>query len=84
MKIKFIGHIRAYYSHKSVASIELTESVCLGNRIYVKGITTDFEQEIESLQIQGKAVEKSLLGILVGLKVKSRCRKNDLVYKLLL
>jgi putative protease len=77
-----VGRIAGFFAHPSVAVIELTAPLRIGDLIYVKGHTTDFQQRVESLQVDQNAVQEGLPAQRIGLKVSGRCRKHDLVYKL--
>jgi translation elongation factor EF-1alpha len=76
-----IGHIAHFFTKISVAVIELTASLAVGDTIVIKGPTTDFEQVVDSMQIEHKNVERAEAGQSIGLKVAQRVRENDLVYK---
>ena len=78
-----IGEITHFFPHVKVAVIKLKKSgICLGETIYVKGHTTEFEQKITSMQVNHKPVEKAEKGHEIGLKVKSKVRHGDKVYKI--
>ena len=51
------------------------------DRIKFKGHTTDFEDQIQSMEVDNKPVEMAGPGALIGIKVKDRVREKDLVYK---
>ena len=53
-----IGHVSAYYSKIGVAAIELTATLSVGEKIKVKGATTDFEIEVTSMQIDHEVVDE--------------------------
>jgi len=77
-----VGEVMKFFSKPSVAAIRVTEgNLKVGDRIKFKGHTTDFEDLIQSMQIENKAVEEAGAGALIGIKVKDRVRENDLVYK---
>lgn len=76
-----IGKVASYYSSIMVAAIELKAPLAVGDKIHIKGHTTDFEQKVDSMQIEHKSVKKAKKGDSVGIKVKDRVRPNDLVYK---
>jgi translation elongation factor EF-1alpha len=78
-----IGKVSKYFAHPEVAAIELEETVKVGDTIHIKGHTTDFEQEIQSMQIQNEIVKEAKSGDSIGVKVKERVRPNDLVYKVI-
>jgi len=76
-----IGKVFTYFSKVGVAGIKLSGDIAVGDTIRIKGFTTDFEQEVESMQIDREPVEKAGAGQSVGIKVKERVRPNDVVYK---
>lgn len=81
---KQIGKVFSFFSKISVAAIELTDdNLALGDKIRVKGATTDFEQEVESMQIEGKEVQEVGPGKSAGIKVKDKVRPGDIIYKLI-
>jgi phage terminase small subunit len=76
-----VGRITHFFPKISVAVIELSKPLKVGDTIAVKGPTTDFEQPVESMQIEHKDVQKAEAGQSIGLKVVERVRETDLVYK---
>lgn len=80
MKEKEIGKISGYFSHVGVAAIKLSKTLKVGNKIHIKGNTTDFEQEIDSIQIDKKDVSEAKKGDHVGIKVSEKVRPNDKVF----
>jgi len=80
-KENLIGNITHYFPHVQAAVIKLKAPLSVGDTIKVKGHTTDFTQEIVSLQIDRVPVNSAKVGAEIGLLVKSRVRQHDLVYK---
>lgn len=78
-----VGEVTHYYTRIGVAVIRVTAPMRVGDRIAIKGHTTNFEQAVESMQIEHEDVEEARPGELVGLKVVDRVRKGDIVYKVL-
>jgi len=76
-----IGKITHYYSHLGVGIIELSGTLKVGDKIKVKGHTTDIEQIIDSMQIDHKDVAEAKKGDVVGIKVADHVRETDKVYK---
>lgn len=77
-----VGKIFSYYSNIGVAAIKLTDGALkVGDKINIEGTTTNFEQEVESIQIEHKSVKEAKKGSDIGIKVKERVRPNDTVYK---
>ncbi len=83
MAEKQIGVVDNYFAKIGVAAIKITEgSLSLGDRIMVKGATSDFTQVVESMQVDHIDVETAEAGDLVGIKVIDKVRGNDTVYLL--
>ncbi len=80
--IEEIGRVERFYGHASVAAGRLRGSLRVGETVYVRGWTTDFRQQIDSLQINHESVEEAGAGELVGVRVDRQCRPRDIVYKL--
>lgn len=76
-----VGKVTHFFSKINVAVVELSATLTVGNKIAIKGPTTDFEQSIESMQIEHVNVQKAEKGQSIGLKVKERVREKDTVYK---
>lgn len=76
-----IGKIAHFFSKINVAVVELTAPINVGDKIRVMGPTTDFEQIVDSMEIEHENVNTATKGQSIGLKVKDRVRENDTVYK---
>lgn len=76
-----IGRVTHFFSKISVAVIELTTPLSIGDTIVFKGPNTDFEQVVDSMQIEHENVEKAEAGQSIGLKATQRVRETDAVYK---
>ena len=77
-----VGEVSHYFSRINVGVVELTVPLKVGDRIAIKGMTTNFEQTIESMEIEHKRVQEAKVGDSIGLKVEDRVREGDIVYKL--
>jgi len=78
-----VGRVTHFYPKISVAIVELKASLNIGDKILIKGATTNFEQIVESMQIEHKNIERAEAGQIIGLKVKERVRENDKVYRIM-
>jgi translation elongation factor EF-1alpha len=76
-----VGVVKDYFAKISVAGIDITGKLKAGDTIHIKGHTTDFEQVVESMQIEHDQVEEARPGDAIGVKVNERCRGGDMVYK---
>lgn len=76
-----IGRITHFFSKINVAIIELKAPLNVGDTIAIKGPNTDFEQVVDSMQIEHENVQHAEKGQSIGLKVAQRVRETDAVYK---
>ena len=76
-----IGHVAHFFSKIGVAVVELTAPLTVGDRILVKGPSTDFEQIVESMQIEHKNIQGAEAGQSIGLKLAQQAKERDAVYK---
>ncbi len=76
-----VGEVFTYFGKVGVAGINLKANLKVGDRIRIKGATTDFEQTVDSMQIDRKEVEEANSGDSIGIKVKDKVRGGDKVYK---
>ena len=77
-----IGVIVKFFAKPSVAALEIKSgSIKNGDLLRFKGHTTDFTEEVASMQIDNQPIEEAKAGDLVGIKVKDRVRENDKVYR---
>lgn len=81
MAEKEVGEVFSYYSKIGVAAIKLTGVLKRGDKVRIKGHTTDFEQTMNEMQIEHKNVEKAKKGDDLGIKVNDRVRPGDKLYK---
>ena len=81
-KMEAIGRVSAFFAHPSAAIVELTAPLRVGDTIYVKGHTTEFQQIVESMQMDRQPVQEGAAGQSLAIQMKDRCRKQDVVYKL--
>ena len=80
---KLVGKVTHYFSNISVAVIKLLSPLEQGCEIrIIGGESTDFNQEIDSMQIDHKIVKKAKKGDSVGLKVSEQVREGYQVYKI--
>jgi putative protease len=76
-----IGRVSDFFARPVVAGIQLTGNLKLGDKIHIKGHTTDIELIVSSMQINNVDVTEGKPGDAVGVKVPERVRRGDKVYK---
>jgi len=81
MPEKEVGKVSDFFAHPVVAGIELSGSLKVGDKIHIKGHTTDLELDVSSMQINNADVTEAKAGDSVGIKVPERVRRGDAVYK---
>jgi len=77
-----IGAITHYFPKVRAAVIKLKAPLSVGETLKFKGHTTDFTQNITSIQIDHLPVNQAQKGAEIGLLVDSRVRQHDKVYKI--
>jgi len=77
-----VGVVVKFFAKPSVAAIEVTSgSIKVGDLLKYVGHTTDFHEQVTSMEKDNQSIEEAKLGDLIGIKVKERVRENDKVYK---
>ncbi len=77
-----VGKVINYFSKIGVAAINLDEELTVGDTIKITGATTNFTQNVDSMQIERESVQVAGKGDSIGIKVEDRVRPNDYVYKI--
>ena len=83
MPEELIGNVSDFFARPVVAGIELSGGLKVGDRIHIKGHTTDLELTVESIQINNVNVTTAKAGDSIGIKVSDRVRRGDSVYKVI-
>ena len=78
-----IGKVTDFFARPVVAGIELSGVLKIGDKIHIKGSTTDMEVTVESMQIERVSITEGKPGDLVGIKTPDRVRRGDTVYKVI-
>ena len=76
-----VGQVTDFFAKPVVAGIELSSPLKIGDKIHIKGNTTDMELIVKSMQIDRIDIAEGKPGNLVGIKVTDRVRQGDKVYK---
>jgi putative protease len=78
-----VGEVTHYYDKIGVAIVKLSNRLKVGDIISIEGKSTNFQQKVESIQIEHINVEEAGSGESIGLKVIQKVREGDKIYKVL-
>ena len=76
-----VGKVSDFFARPVVAGIDLTGKVKVGDKIHIKGHTTDMEFVVDSMQINNVNVQEAGAGDSIGIKVADRVRRGDTIYR---
>jgi len=77
-----VGVITHYFGKLGVAVVKATEGpIAVGDKIHIKGHTTDHTQVVESLQVEHRAVPRIEVGQDAGMQVGCHAHEHDQVFK---
>lgn len=77
---KPVGVVTHYYGGIEVAIVKFSKPVKKGIEVNFKGVTTDFNQKVDSMQYEHKNIDLAKKGQEVGIKVEDKVREGDEVY----
>ena len=78
---KEVGKVTHFYDKISVVVVELSGNLRVGDKVHIQGAHDDFEQVVESMQLEHKDVKEGKKGEAVAIKVDQLVHKNDKVFK---
>ncbi len=81
MPEEVIGKVSDFFARPVVAGIQLTATLKLGDKVHIKGHTTDLELTVDSMQMDNVDVKEAKAGDAIGIKLSDRVRRGDTVYK---
>ncbi len=77
-----VGKITHYFPHVNAGVMIASKPISTGDTLYIKGHTTDFKQNVTSMQVNHVPIQQAKRGDEIGLLVNKRVRHGDKVYKL--
>ena len=80
-KIMKVGKVTHYYNKAEVAIIELEGDLKVGDTVRFTGHGADFEQVVESMQVNHEQVESAKKGDVIGMKVAQEVKEGTEVVK---
>jgi GTPase len=76
-----IGTVKHFFHKISVALVDLTAPLSVGDCILFKGSTTNFQTTVNSIQVENTTIQRAEAGQSVGLKISQVVKQQDVVYK---
>lgn len=80
-ELREVGVVSHFFAKINVAIVEVKDTISVGDRIFIKGPTTDLEQTVDSMEIEHEKVNQAKSGQSIGMKVNTRVREKDIIYK---
>ena len=82
MPEQLVGTVVHYFKGPRVAIVRLTEGeLAVGDQVRFHGHTTDFTEQIASMEVNHQKVERARAGEEVAIQVTDRARQHDQVLK---
>jgi len=81
VKEKLIGRVTHYFPKVEAAIIKLEDNLQIGDKIKLKREDQEFEQKVESMQIDHTDIQKAEKGQEIGVKVDQKVKEGWEVYK---
>ncbi|HYT99719.1 MAG TPA: hypothetical protein VEK85_05050 [Gemmatimonadales bacterium] len=82
MPEQLIGTVVHFFKGPSVAVVRLTDGeLAVGDRVRFHGHTTEFTEQVNSMEVDHKKVERAKVGEEVAIQVTDRARQHDQVFK---
>ncbi len=70
--MKKVGTVTHYYGNIGVAIITLAGKLSKGDKVKFESGKTEFEQTVESMQIEHKEIDSAKKGDVIGMKVDEK------------
>lgn len=83
VEYKFVGVVTHYFNRIGVAVVQLESDIYLDDWILVEGPYTQFEQQVESMQVEHEPIDHGLPGEEIALKVIEPVRVGDELFLIL-
>ncbi len=77
-----VGKVTHYYGKIGVAIIELSRSLKVGDRVKIQSAHGEFEEAVDSMEVDHAPVTEAKKGDVIGLKVKEKTPEGAKVFKL--
>lgn len=79
-KEKLVGSVSHYFPHVSACVVKLKVPLKVGDKIKIVGGGEEFEETVDSMQIDRAPIEEGKVGDEIGLSVKGKVREGYKIY----
>ena len=80
MSGKRIGEVTHYYDRIGVAVIQLSSALAKGDRVHFLGHSSDFTQEITSIQVEHESIDSAKKGAEVAVKTVKPVKPHTAIF----
>ncbi len=78
---KEIGIVTHFFDKIGVMVVKLNDKLSVGDKIKVKKGDEEFEEIVESMQVEHESIDKAKKGDEVAIKVSGKTKEGAVVYK---
>lgn len=78
---KLVGKVTHFFPKVSVAVVELSDTLKVGDKISIEGRGNVVEQAVDSMEVEHKKIEVANSGDEIGMKVNGKVKEGDQVFK---
>jgi translation elongation factor EF-1alpha len=76
-----IGTVTHWFGHISVAAVRLNEPLAVGDKIHIKGHSTDLVQTVSSMEVEHNKIDLARPGDDVALATDGPVHEHDLIFR---
>ncbi len=76
-----IGNVAHVFLKTNIAVVDLKLPLSVGDRISIRGPVTDFDQTVDSIQVERKNIVRAQAGKSIELKLVQQAKERDVVFK---
>jgi len=76
-----IGTVTHYFGHLSVAAVQLDQPLHKGEKVHIKGHTTDLVQTVDSMEVDHQSIEQAAPGDDLAIHVDDHVRDHDRIFR---
>lgn len=76
-----IGTVTHWFGHLSVAAVRLTEPLSVGDRIHIRGHSTDLVETVRSMEVEHRKVDRAGPGDDVAVAVEGQVHEHDVIFR---